>query len=230
MSQPITLTLTAKHHEAGNIWSYQFEPSQPLSWVAGQFVRVELPHPSPDAEGTRRHFTIAAAPHESSIRISTRVTDSTFKQTLAGLKPGDRINLIDLPAGDFTWPIADHPPLLFAAQGIGITPFYAMLKSRLHQRLPLATTLFYTSRSPDIPFLAELKKWAAAHPEFHLTLSTDRINTATLSQLNLPEPLSHHLIYVSGPSNLITLLGPPHELKTSQLKQDFFPNYASTDY
>jgi ferredoxin-NADP reductase len=227
MTAPITLQLEHKQPEAGNVWSFRFRPSEPLDWLAGQFIRVELPHTHPDAEGTKRYFTIASAPHEGHVQISTRITDSSFKQTLAQLPIGRELLMLDPPAGDFVWPTSPVP-LIFAAQGIGITPFYSMLKSRLHHGQPLTATLFYTNRSADIPFRAELEGWAAQHPEFRLILSEDRINAATISRLN--STLAASRVYVSGPGNLIALLGPPFNLKPSQLKQDFFPNYAASVY
>jgi ferredoxin-NADP reductase len=230
MTHPVTLSLISKHHETGNIWSFRFRPSRPLSWVAGQFIRVELPHPNSDTEGTKRFFTIASPPHEAYVQISTRITASSFKQALSRLEPSGILMLLDHPAGDFLWPAPAPRYLLLAAQGIGITPFYSMLASRVHHAQPLAATLLYTNRSDAIPFLDQLQSWATSHPEFRLIFSSDRINTATLTRLELGFPLSHSQIYVSGPSNLLTLLGPPHNLKPTQLKQDFFPNYASPDY
>lgn len=230
MTHPAFLTLISKHHETGNVWSFRFRPSQPLHWIAGQFIRVELPHHNPDPEGTKRFFTIASPPHEDYVQISTRITTSSFKQALSRTKPTSSLTLLDHPAGDFLWPTPTPPHLLLAAQGIGITPFYSMLASRVHHGQPLTATLLYTNRSDAIPFLDQLQSWTTSHPEFRLILSSDRINTAALSRLELGFPLIHSQIYVSGPSNLITLLGPPHNLKPAQLHQDFFPNYASSDY
>jgi hypothetical protein len=111
MTAPITLQLEHKQPEAGNVWSFRFRPSEPLDWLAGQFIRVELPHTHPDAEGTKRYFTIASAPHEGHVQISTRITDSSFKQTLAQLPIGRELLMLDPPAGDFVWPTNPVPPI-----------------------------------------------------------------------------------------------------------------------
>jgi hypothetical protein len=38
------------------------------------------------------------------------------------------------------------------------------------------------------------------------------------------------MVYVSGPTSLISLLAAPVNLPANQLKQDNFPNYAESDY
>jgi ferredoxin-NADP reductase len=221
------LILLRKYRLAGNAWAYEFEPTQPLGWTAGQFIKVELPHLNPDEEGTVRRFTISAAPHEGLIRISTRYTGSTFKQALHVLEPGQSLKLIDTPAGDFVW--SDQPrPLVFVAQGIGITPFYAMLADRVHRDVPIPAELYYANRTPDVPFLPELKDWAASRPEFSLQLSAEPFRPDRLAEL-VPD-LATRLIYISGPGSYIKLLAPPVNLPVAQLKQDLFPNYARLEY
>ncbi|HET8670947.1 MAG TPA: YHS domain-containing protein [Candidatus Saccharimonadales bacterium] len=79
----IGLKLIEKEVLVDNVWAFRFEPTAPLEWIAGQFIRVELPHDNPDAEGTKRWLTVSSAPYEEIIQITTRVTGSTFKQALA---------------------------------------------------------------------------------------------------------------------------------------------------
>jgi ferredoxin-NADP reductase len=224
---PVTLSLIRKLPEGGNIWSFIFKPSVPLTWTAGQFIRIELPHVLPDDEGTKRYFTIASPPHEAVVQITTRITSSTFKQALAALPEGGKLGLLDHPTGDFIWPHTNLP-LIFAAQGIGITPFYSMLRARLHDRQPLATTLLYANLKAPIPFETTLRQWAAEHPEFQLALSDQPITARSLHQLQ--PHLAGSLLYVSGPGNLVELLGPPYNVPGAQLKQDFFPNYPHASY
>lgn len=222
---PTQLTLLRKDHITSNIWSFIFEPSQPLAWTAGQFIRVDLPHPEPDIEGTRRYFTIASAPYEHHIQICTRVTGSTFKQALNSLPEGGVLSILDLPAGDFTWPSSDLHPV-FVAQGIGITPFYSMIKQRLHEAKSLDATLLYANLTPDIPFQTELSQWRASGLDVQLT---NQPLTAHPIARAIPD-LTSAIIYVSGPQPLIELLLPPYNLRPRQLKQDTFPNYDAASY
>jgi glycine betaine catabolism B len=223
-----TLRLIRKHHVTGNVWSFFFAPSAPLTWTAGQFVRIEVPHATPDAEGTKRQFTIASAPHEDHLQISTRLTDTTFKQALAALPEGGEAGLLDPPAGDFIWPQAPGANPTFVAQGIGITPFYSMLRDRLHRGLPLAATLIYANRSPLVPFRDEISGWAHRHSEFK-PYFIDGPATATIIAATRPG-FATQPVYVSGPRSFIELLGPPYNLPGKLLKQDVFPNYPAGAY
>ena len=222
------LTLTSKIHLADNVWSFTFTPKMPLDWVAGQFVKVALAHPSPDSEGISRFFTIAAAPYEQLLTISTRVTDSTFKQALSKLSIGGTIDLLDTPAGDFVWHSSERERI-FVAQGIGITPFYAIIKDRIHCGLPVQAKLIYANRPGHAAlFEAQLREWAQIDPTFQMSLQNEFITPAAVASLT-PD-LASHTVYVSGPKSLMSLCLPPYNLPVSQFKQDNFPGYAAANY
>ena len=224
---PIYLTLISKVPVIANVWLYTFEPSRPIAWIAGQFIRVELPHPQPDDEGTKRQFTIAAAPADGHIQIATRITGSTFKQALHALPIDGQLILVDLPAGDFVWPRDESRPLVLAAQGIGITPIRSMIRQRLHENQPIAANLIYSNLVPGIPFQEELDSWRRqAALQVHMT--TAPLTGKLLA--DLVSDLGSARVYVSGPDSLIELVGPPVNLPISSLKQDQFPNYASLNY
>lgn len=222
------LTLISKHHRGDTVWSFQFKPAAPLVWTAGQFIRVALPHAEPDAKGTTRWFTIAAAPHEHDITITTRITGSSFKQALSRLEPGQSLELIEAPAGDFIWRESTHPHI-FAAQGIGITPFYAIIKDRRHHGLPVNATLVY-GHQPDaaLIFQPELDAWATEDPSLHIMYEAGTLSAERTAQL--AGDLNGRYIYVSGPKSFVSLALPPYSLPLSHLKQDNFPGYAARNY
>lgn len=226
------LTLLEKEHLTDNVWAFRFKPDEPMNWIAGQYVRVELPHDNPDEEGTKRWFTNSAAPYQGILQITTRVTASTFKQALSKLEPdSNALQLIENPEGDFVWQDADKPAV-FVAGGIGVTPFYSILKQRAHDGQPLNATLVYGSRTPDVPFKNELEQWMAADPSLKVQYATGtRLTAESLAEL-VPN-LNESLVYVSGPEPMVEALGTDlkeHGLPEAQLKQDFFPNYNETNY
>ena len=228
----MTLTLIHKEHVVDNVWIFRFQPSQPLTWTAGQYVRVELPHDNPDEQGTKRWFTNSAAPYEGVMQITTRVTDSTFKQTLAKLNEGDtQLQLIENPEGDFVWQDSGLP-VIFIAAGIGVTPFHSILKQRAHDHLPLHVTLIYSGRTPDLPFKDELASWAAADPQLKVTyVIGEQLDAEKLARL---EPhINQSLVYLSGPEPMVQALGKDlqdHGLPQAQFKHDDFPNYTQQNY
>ena len=229
---PMTLTLIEKEHLADNIWAFRFKPSEPLKYTAGQFVRVELPHNNPDKEGTKRWFTDSAAPYQGIVQISTRVTDSTFKQALSKLEVGSQdLQLIDTPDGDFTWGTSEHRRV-FVAGGIGVTPFYSMLKQRVYDQQPLDVTLVYSGRTADLPFKTEFDTWAAKDNHFKVVYAVGEPLTAQKLTELVPN-IAASLVYLSGPEPMVEALGDALRAQgqpEALLKQDFFPNYTASTY
>lgn len=227
----MTFKLIEKEHLVDNVWAFRFQPSKPLIWIAGQYVRVELPHENPDEEGTKRWFTNSAAPFEGIMQITTRVTKSTFKQALSKLEVGGELRLIENPEGDFVWQDSDLP-IIFIAAGIGVTPFRSILKQRAHDQLPLNVTLIYGSRTEDVPFKEELAEWSAAHPAFTLRYIVGEPLTAK-KLVELEPNLNQSLVYISGPEPMVEALGVElirQGLPEAQFKRDDFPNYNERNY
>lgn len=224
------LTLVEKEHLVDSVWAFRFTAGEQLSWIPGQFVRVELDHPQPDKEGTKRWFTVSSAPYEGIVQITTRITDSTFKKALGALPIGGHVRLLEEPSGDFVWQDSNRS-LIFVAGGIGVTPFYSMLKQRSHDRASLDATLIYASRTDDIPFRDELDRWAASSGlDVRYVIGT-HLTVDVLKGL-VPE-VNDSLVYVSGPEPIVETLGgqlTDAGLPKEQLKQDFFPNYDETNY
>ena len=225
------LRLKEKEHLADNIWAFRFTPGQPLSWTPGQFIRIEIPHDNPDKEGMKRWFTISSTPHDGFIQITTRVTDTTFKQALGALKVGEKAQLIEQPDGDFVWHESDKP-LVFVAGGIGITPFYSMLKARGHSGQPVSATLIYSGRTNDLPFKAEFDEASKRHPEFKVHYVIGEVLTYD-KLLELAPDLNSSEVYISGPEPMVEALGKQLEengLTGDALHQDFFPHYTEASY
>jgi len=226
------LTLLEKEHLLDNIWAFRFKFSEPHTWTAGQYVHVKLPHDNADEEGEERWFTNSAAPFEEILQITTRVSNSTFKQALAGLEVGSQaLQLLEEPEGDFVWEESDLP-IVFIAGGIGVTPFRSIIKQRAHDGLPLNVTLVYGARNPEVPFREELAEWTSNNPglQVHYAIGTP-LNAESLNEL-VPN-LNGSLVYMSGPEPMVEALGDDlkkHGLAEAQLKQDFFPNYNETNY
>jgi ferredoxin-NADP reductase len=95
-------TLSVTKQEANDTFSFIFAPEQPLQWKAGQLLRYVLNHANPDDRGVERFFSIASAPHEKHVMVTTRFApkSSSFKKALKNLRPGDAIEAHDLE-GDF---------------------------------------------------------------------------------------------------------------------------------
>jgi len=225
------LTLSHLKAEVPGVVSFVFQLSEPVAWKAGQFFHYVLHHRPTDDRGSDRWFTIAAAPEEKVVMITTRFAadkESTFKQNLAALKPGDTIEVADLD-GDFT--VEDlKKNYVFIAGGIGITPFRAILKEiDLHGDKP-SILLLYANRDQNVVYREELEGFAKNNPNFKIeyVFSPERIDVARIQKSvpNMKEPT----FYVSGPEPMVESLSnalKDADVPGDHVKQDQFPGYPA---
>jgi ferredoxin-NADP reductase len=146
--------------------AFHFEKPQGFDFTAGQSTDLTLPEPPEnDAEGNIRTFSIASAPFEDHLMFATRMRDTAFKRSLKRLPLGTPVK-IDRATGSFTLHKNSAKPAVFLAGGIGITPFFSIVKQAVHDRLPHKLHFFYSNRRPeDAPFvevLQELDKTSAS--------------------------------------------------------------------
>jgi ferredoxin-NADP reductase len=223
------VTFKSKFTEAGNVVTFMFTPEKEVAWQAGQYMHYHL-----EIEGGRKddhYFTIASAPYEKDLQISTRLTGSPFKNALNELTPGDQI-IAHGPIGDFIWEDASRPKLMIAG-GIGVTPFHSIFKQRSHDGQSMAATLLYATRDKEIPFKAEFDRWSAEHPEFSVAYLVGEPLTANLIKKHAPK-LEECLVYLSGPEPMVEKIGTDlmknQGVPKKQLRQDWFPGYTSKNY
>ena len=226
------LALRDKAYMIDNVWAFVFEPEEPLEYTAGEYVRVRLDHENPDDEGPKRFFTNSAPPYQGVVQITTRLTDSTFKQALNGLRTGDnQLVMIEPHDGDFVWEDSDKPIILVAA-GIGVTPYYSILMQRVHEGKDIPCTLLYAGRSELLPWRNEFAALEESHPEFKVEYQIGEHVTAENLQKRFPD-LNDSIVYLSGPEPMVEDVGNQlreNGLPKDQLKQDWFPNYDDTSY
>src|ERR1700693_4746714 len=178
-------TLTATKQEASDTFAFIFAPDQSLQWKAGQLLRYVLNHPDPDDRGVERYFSIASAPHEKHVMLTTRFASksSSFKKALKNLRPGDAIEAHDLE-GDFV--VDDYKKtFVFIAGGIGIKPVRAILLDLDYKKKPLNVQLLYANRDNDFPYRKELEALRTRHREFRIdyVVSQNRIDEKSIPQL-----------------------------------------------
>ena len=90
------LSLVTKRPETGDVMSFMFRSDTPLSWQAGQFLHYTLPHPDADERRITRYFTIASAPFEKHVMLTTRFASersSSFKRALRQLPLGSAVEV-----------------------------------------------------------------------------------------------------------------------------------------
>ena len=142
----------------------------------GSYFWVELPNRGDDDEkGLRRHISLVTSPTERGVvGLATRLRDTAFKRTLAGLEVGDEVE-VEEPKGSFLLPEDTSQPYVFVAGGIGITVFRSMLRYIADTGGEYDVTLVYSNRDREsAAFLDELAELEERIPGLQRRPDDDR--------------------------------------------------------
>lgn len=166
--EPIKVALLNKVDVAQGTTSFYFEKPQGFNYTAGQYINLKLLNAiETDEKGDRRFFSLASAPYQDKLMITSRMRDTAFKRTLSKMQIGEKIDLFG-PYGSLVLEQSSDP-VVFLVGGIGITPFLSMILQATHDNLPNKIYLFYSNRRPeDTAFLEELDTCKDKNPNFTL--------------------------------------------------------------
>lgn len=161
------LKLLNRYPVATHTLVLEFEKPAGFTYLPGQYGGFTLINPSTtDAGVMTRRFSLLSAPDEKTLRIATRIQQSTFKQELSQMPLGSEIKFAG-PTGTFTLHTDAAIPAVFIAGGIGIAPFYSMIKHALVHKPHQELILFYGNQEKaDAAFLSDLIELQTTHPQF----------------------------------------------------------------
>jgi ferredoxin-NADP reductase len=138
--------------------------------------------------------------------------DTAFKRSLKTVPLGTSLKM-EQAIGSFTLHNNSAKPAVLLAGGIGITPFFSIVKQADHERLPHKLYLFYSNRRPeDAPFLESLGKLKKSNPNFRLIATMTEVLRSKRkwegeSGLIDKAMLSRYLSDLRGP--IYYIAGPP---------------------
>lgn len=199
------ITLKNKKQIYPNIFSFVFTPEKPFEWKAGQHVLLSLK--TKEGKRLRRAFSVASAPSEGHITITTRILkdeDSAFKLALKQLKKGDLIKLRG-PVGPLY--IDDNPETIYAflATGIGIVPFRSIIAEMSAQNtLNNKITLFFAGNKDNHFFREELSEFNKIMPNLTIKYiyKPERL-TGSIIEEELGSDVQQTIFLLSGSSKLV---------------------------
>lgn len=233
----IDITLERTHQENSKIRTFWFKPAQKISYTAGQFIELYVPHDHPDERGIKHWFTLSSSPTDKLISITTKFAgakSSTFKKHLFALSPGAKLQIVE-PMGDFVLPKDKSIPLVFVAGGMGLTPFHSMVKWLSdHGEKRQIQVLLAANKPDDFVFADLFKKYGAeliqivSEPSPEWLGETGRLSAEKI--LELTGRPDGKRIYVSGPEPMVEALEKDlqaHGVKKTQLLFDYFPGYTA---
>jgi ferredoxin-NADP reductase len=149
--------------------AFHFARPAGFDFQPGQSINLGLiDPPETDAKGNRRTFSIASAPFEDGIMITTRMRDTAFKRVLKAMPANTRVQVRG-PTGRFTLDAGDARPAVMIAGGIGVTPFVSIVRQAAYDALRRKLCLVYSNRRPeDAAFLPELVALEGRNPNYRL--------------------------------------------------------------
>lgn len=209
--------LVSRVEVAEGTMAFQFEKPPRFEFKPGQSSDLTLVNPpETDSEGNVRTFSIASAPFEHQLMFATRSRDTAFKRSLRTMPLGTQV-MMEPPIGSFMLHENSAKPAVLLAGGIGITPFFSILKQADHDGLPHSLYLFYSSRRPeDAPFLDTLDDLKKSNPNFRFIATmtemgrstrkwegeTGLVDKAMLSRY--VSDLRGPIFYIAGPPGMVT--------------------------
>lgn len=235
------IKLIKKEYIAEGTMAFQFTKPDHFDYKAGQSIDLTLLNPpETDAEGNTRAYSLTSAPHEDFLSIATRLRDTAFKRVLKDMDDGTALSL-EGPFGSMTLHNDTSKLAVILAGGIGITPFFSMVKQATQDNLPHKIFLFYSNRRPeDTAFLTELKDLETKNPNFKLiaTMTDMQKSTQTwdgeqgyitkeLILKYVPE-ITNSIGYLAGPAAMVSAMR--KLLNDSGLNDDYIRSEEFSGY
>ncbi|MGF7228601.1 MAG: FAD-dependent oxidoreductase [Candidatus Saccharibacteria bacterium] len=215
--------------ETDNITSFILEPEKTVNRKAGQFLRYVLPHSHVDERGNDRYFTVASAPYEKYIQITTRFASqsSSFKQALKQLPIGGEIQVDSEPEGEFV--ITDFTRnYIFVVGGIGITPIRSILAEADHIGEHIKAHVLYGTDDEPILFKQDLDRFARNNPELHVEYVRDPKKNIERALQGVIKQVDEPYVYITGPEPMVesfAVIVKKMGLNIGHIQTDFFTGY-----
>jgi ferredoxin-NADP reductase len=138
-----TITLKARTHEYGDVYTFVFEKPEELTYSSGNYVHIHLPTVEPPYRSVRE-MSFASAPQDPEITFSiTTESKSHWQMKLLALKPGDTLELFKIK-GHLITPSAGV--VVMIAQGLGVTPFRSIIREHFEANQAITPILIHVGR------------------------------------------------------------------------------------
>lgn len=176
IAQKFELPFIRKERINKGVYSFYFEKNN-FSFNPGQYVKLTLPVINPDFRGSSRYFTVSSSPSDHELAITTKIIKSSFKKKLHSLKKGDMVSALG-PIGYFNFSIKNKKNKVFLAGGIGITPYYSIIRTYKKIKSIRICLIVSFSSKKEIIFYDELRKIEKENPNIKIiyTLTKEKVS------------------------------------------------------
>ncbi|HEX4044735.1 MAG TPA: FAD-dependent oxidoreductase [Gammaproteobacteria bacterium] len=232
------LKLIERQEIAQNTLLLSFEKPAELTFKPGQYGGFTLINPSEtDAGGITRRFSLLSIPEDNLLSIATRVQNSAYKRVLKTLPLGSEIKFAG-PTGTFTLHEDIAVPAVLLAGGIGIAPFYSMVRYAAHHHSAQSIHLFYGNACMShAALLSELSALQQTYPAFKLIATLDKCEAGWSGETGFISPnmikkyvpdILAPFYYICGSPTMVTTLQEmlvEMDIPEERIKVEDFPGY-----
>lgn len=211
--------------ETKDVYTFLFEKEKDLTWEAGQHGLFTIIHKK--IKNNTRPITIASAPSENVIQITTKIGSnrSDFKDALLELKQGMKIRMAG-PVGNLS--LKDNNPALFIAGGMGITPYRSILKQlEAEGNNGASLNLLYLDSEKTYLFKDELEKIAKnSLVRISYVDSRGALHEEMNKFINVNKDNANY--FIAGPKTMVDTLAQDlknKNIKKQNIKKDAFYGY-----
>lgn len=143
-------------HASDDTYTFVLQKPRGFEYHAGQYMRLVFTHKNGDRDS--RYFTFSSAPYEKTLQITVKIHPSKFREALYKVAVGEDVTFYG-PIGNFYINYMEKGKYIMLAGGVGMTPFFSMLKQISHDRaLVDAFYLASYQTSEDVLFMNDLRK------------------------------------------------------------------------
>ncbi len=177
-----------------------------INFKPGQYLTYKLN--VKDERSGIRIFSLASSPTENFLMLSTKISQSGFKQALNKLKVNDEIEA-NGPYGQFV--LDETKDAIMLSGGIGITPLRSMIKYALDKKLKIKLTLFYSNKIPEeIVYKKDLEEFSK-NKNFKLVSTITRPEEVKETWKGITGRIDASLIkkYCKNLNSIFYICGPP---------------------
>lgn len=158
---------------ARDVYELRFAKPEGFTFIPGQFILFDVPHPDNNDDIQARAYSIASTPDESELMFGIKLTPGgrASRWLEEKVKVGTKV-VMKGPFGFFTVKPEDTKDLLFVGTSTGIAPFRSQLVHLLKKGDLRQMDLIYGVRSEeDVFWVEELTKLCQDHENFNLHLA-----------------------------------------------------------
>ena len=174
--------LVDKKPEATDVVSLLFKPTDGLDYDyrPGQYVDIK----PPSIFGHGKSYTISSIPSDEFVSLTIKKC-GTISSAMLDMQINDKV-IFDGPHGNF-YPKNQGCNIIMLAGGIGVTPFFSIIKNMIKSGSDTKITLIYSNKTKnDITFFDSLNKLAANNPNLKIVhcLTQEKATVLNINEFN----------------------------------------------